>query len=91
MSFFGIKGIRVRIFNTTGPRKMGDVCADLTFRAIQIERGYIPPALRVGSMENRRAILDVRDLVSALILLAAKVHLVKYITQALKKCTQSMK
>lgn len=69
---FGIKGIRVRIFNTTGPRKIGDVCADLTLRAIQIEKGYIPPALRVGNMENRRAILDVRDLVSALILLAKK-------------------
>ncbi len=69
---YGIKGIRARIFNTTGPRKTGDVCADLTLRAVRIEKGYTPPILQVGNRESRRAILDVRDLISALILLAQK-------------------
>ena len=69
---YGIKGIRARIFNTTGPRKTGDVCSDLTFRAVQIEKGSIPPMLRAGNTKSRRAILDVRDLVSALILLAQR-------------------
>jgi len=67
---YGIKGIRARIFNTTGPRKTGDVCADLTFRTVRMEKGFTPPVLKVGNRESRRAILDVRDLVSALILLA---------------------
>ena len=34
---FGIKGYPVRIFNTTGPGKHDDVCADLTKRLIEIE------------------------------------------------------
>jgi len=69
---WGIKGIRARIFNTTGPRKTGDVCSDLTFKAVQIEKGSIPPILRAGNTKSRRAVLDVRDLVSALILLAQR-------------------
>lgn len=66
----GIPSICARIFNTTGPRKRGDVCADLTWRTIQIEKGNIQPILRVGNLETSRAITDVRDLVSALQLLA---------------------
>jgi GDP-4-dehydro-6-deoxy-D-mannose reductase len=65
-----IPSVCARIFNTTGPRKTGDVCADFTHRAIQIERGRIPPVLKVGNLETWRAITDVRDLVHALELLA---------------------
>jgi len=67
----GIKTIRARIFNTTGPRKTNDVVADFTMRAVEIERGNMEK-LRVGNLKTKRAITDVRDLVSALLLLSDK-------------------
>lgn len=68
----GIRSVCARIFNTTGPRKTGDVCADFTQRAVRAELGLIPPRLKVGNLETWRAITDVRDLASALELLAAR-------------------
>jgi GDP-4-dehydro-6-deoxy-D-mannose reductase len=67
----GIKCIRARIFNTTGTRKVKDVTSDFTKRAIQIERGDVN-VFNVGNLTSQRSIADVRDLVSALVLLAAK-------------------
>jgi nucleoside-diphosphate-sugar epimerase len=67
-----IKAIRARIFNTTGPKKVNDVASDFTRRAVEIEKGYIPPILRVGNINTSRAITDVRDLVMALRMLAEK-------------------
>jgi len=67
-----IRSICARIFNTTGPRKTGDVCADFTQRAVRIEMRLDEPVLRVGNLDSWRAILDVRDLASALELLADK-------------------
>jgi GDP-4-dehydro-6-deoxy-D-mannose reductase len=64
-----LKTVRPRIFNTTGPRKVGDVASDFTRRAVEIELG-LSNRLRVGNLTTRRAITDVRDLVQALILLA---------------------
>lgn len=66
-----IKCIRARIFNTTGPRKVNDVVADFTMRAVDIEKGRMKK-LRVGNLSTKRAITDVRDLVSALLLLSEK-------------------
>jgi GDP-4-dehydro-6-deoxy-D-mannose reductase len=63
---YSIPSIRIRIFNTTGPSKIGDVCSDLTRRAIEIELGIRPPCLTVGNLTSRRAIIDVRDMVRAL-------------------------
>jgi GDP-4-dehydro-6-deoxy-D-mannose reductase len=63
---YAIPSIRIRIFNTTGPGKLGDVCSDLTRRAVEIETGIRPPVLMVGNTTNRRAIIDVRDFVRAL-------------------------
>jgi nucleoside-diphosphate-sugar epimerase len=65
-----IRAIRARIFNTTGPRKRADVVSDFCARVARIRRDG--GTLRVGNLETRRAILDVRDLVSALILLAER-------------------
>ena len=65
----GIRTIRARIFNTTGPRKVGDVLSDFCRRAVAIERGS-ESTLRVGNLDTRRGITDVRDLVHALLLLA---------------------
>lgn len=65
----GLKVIRARIFNTTGPRKVGDVASDFTYRVVEVEIGKAE-CLRVGNLTTRRAITDVRDLVRALTLLA---------------------
>lgn len=67
-----LRAVCARIFNTTGARKTGDVCADFTQRMAQIEAGMHPPVLRVGNLETHRAITDVRDLACALELLAKK-------------------
>jgi GDP-4-dehydro-6-deoxy-D-mannose reductase len=64
----GIRSIRARIFNCTGPRKRADVVSDFAARVARIMRDG--GALRVGNLETRRAIIDVRDLVDAIILLA---------------------
>lgn len=66
-----IRCIRVRIFNSTGTRKVNDVTSDFTKRAIEAERSGIWE-LRVGNLETKRAIMDQRDLVSGLMLLAEK-------------------
>ena len=63
---FGIKSVNVRIFNTTGPGKVNDVCSDFTKRLIEIEKGINPEKkLRVGNLNVRRAITDVRDVIRA--------------------------
>jgi len=67
----GIKTIRARIFNTTGPRKANDVVADFSLRARMIELGKLDK-MRVGNLSTQRAITDVRDLVNALVLLSEK-------------------
>jgi nucleoside-diphosphate-sugar epimerase len=64
-----IQGIRARIFNTTGPRKTNDVCSDFTRKVVEIEKG-MRSFLPVGNLETKRAITDVRDLVTALDLLS---------------------
>lgn len=66
-----IRCIRARIFNSTGTRKVNDVTSDFTRRAVLAERSGIYE-LRVGNLNTKRAILDQRDLVSALLLLAQK-------------------
>lgn len=64
-----IRCIRARIFNSTGTRKVNDVTSDFTYRAIMAERTGVFE-LKVGNLETRRAIMDQRDLINALMLLA---------------------
>lgn len=66
-----IRSIRARIFNSTGTRKVNDVTSDFTKRAVLSERSG-DYTLRVGNLDTHRAIMDQRDLVNALMLLAAK-------------------
>lgn len=66
-----IRCIRVRIFNSTGTRKVNDVTSDFTKRAVLAEKSGVYE-LRVGNLETKRAIMDQRDLVNGLILLAEK-------------------
>ena len=67
---YAIPTIRIRIFKTTGPGKLDEVCSDLAKRAVEIELGIRPPSLPVGNLTSRRSIVDVRDLVPALYLAA---------------------
>lgn len=67
---YSIPSVRIRIFNTTGPGKVGDVCSDLIQRAVQIELGIRPPFLPIGNLTSRRTITDVRDTARALCLSA---------------------
>ncbi len=69
---YGIRCIRVRLFNSTGPKRVKDVCSDFTRRAVMIEKGLADPVLKVGNLETKRAITDVRDVVNALWMLIEK-------------------
>lgn len=66
-----IRCIRARIFNSTGTRKVNDVTSDFTKRAVEAEKTGIWE-LRVGNLNTQRAIMDQRDLVKGLMLLADK-------------------
>lgn len=62
---FGIKSVTIRIFNTTGPRKINDVCSDFTKQIVLMEKGFQEPILKVGNITTKRAITDVRDMIEA--------------------------
>lgn len=68
---YGLKAIRVRLFNCTGPRKIGDISSDFARRAIELKRKG-DNNLTVGNLSSYRAILDVRDVCSGLLILAKK-------------------
>jgi GDPmannose 4,6-dehydratase len=59
-----------RMFTHTGPRR-GDVFAESSFakQVAMIERGLIPPEVKVGNLNSLRTIADVRDAVRAYYLL----------------------
>lgn len=68
---FGIKTIRIRLFNCTGKNKDQDITGDFVKRAVVLARTG-GNKLVVGNLTAKRAILDVRDLCSALVLLDEK-------------------
>lgn len=59
---YGLRVVRTRAFNHTGPRR-GEVFATSNFarQIAEIERGGRPPFLSVGNVEARRDFSDVRD------------------------------
>jgi GDP-4-dehydro-6-deoxy-D-mannose reductase len=62
----GLKVIIVRPFNHTGPRQTPAFAAPSMARQIAlIERGVLEPVIRVGNLEARRDLSDVRDVVRA--------------------------
>lgn len=67
----GLRCIRARIFNSTGTRKINDVTSDFTKRAVEAEQKGTY-SIKVGNLHTRRAIMDQRDLISALAMLAEK-------------------
>ena len=68
---FGIKTMRIRLFNCTGKNKDQDITGDFAKRAVMLERSGDNHFV-VGNLTAYRAILDVRDLCSALYLLNEK-------------------
>ncbi len=63
---FGLRIVRGRLFITTGPGKTGDALNDFAQRVAALERHGGPGKLRVGNLEVRRDISDVRDVVRAI-------------------------
>jgi GDP-4-dehydro-6-deoxy-D-mannose reductase len=63
---YGLKVVRTRGFNHTGPRR-GDVfvCSDFAKQIVSIEYGLQEPVIHVGNLEARRDFTDVRDMVRA--------------------------
>jgi GDP-4-dehydro-6-deoxy-D-mannose reductase len=63
---YGIKAIRTRGFNHTGPRR-GEVFVTSNFakQVAEIEAGLNPPVMRVGNLDAVRDFTDVRDMVRA--------------------------
>lgn len=63
---YGIKVIRTRAFNHTGPRRPAIfVCSDFAHQIVEIEKGKKEPAIHVGNLESIRDFTDVRDIVKA--------------------------
>ena len=62
----GLKVVRTRAFNHTGPRR-GDVfvCSDFAKQIALAEKGKRDPVIRVGNLEAIRDFTDVRDIVKA--------------------------
>lgn len=66
---YGIKIIRTRGFNHTGPRR-GDTFAESNFakQIAMIEKGKQDPVIHVGNLDARRDYTDVRDMVRGYLL-----------------------
>lgn len=63
---YGLKTVRTRGFNHTGPRR-GEVFVTSNFarQVAMIEKGRQAPVVKVGNLEARRDFTDVRDMVRA--------------------------
>lgn len=63
---FGMTVMTTRMFTHTGPRR-GDVFHESTFakQIAMIEKGLIPPIVKVGNLDSLRTYADVRDAVRA--------------------------
>lgn len=69
---YGIRVFRYRIFTTTGAGKVGDSSNDFASQVAAIERTRHPGVLKVGNLDSRRDISDVRDAVRAMCTVVAK-------------------
>ena len=63
---YGMMVMTTRMFTHTGPRR-GDVFHESTFakQIAMIEKGLIPPVVKVGNLDSLRTYADVRDAVRA--------------------------
>jgi GDP-4-dehydro-6-deoxy-D-mannose reductase len=68
-----LKVIHVRPFNHFGPGQLeGYVVSDYAAQVARIEKGLIPPVIKVGDLSCSRDFTDVRDVVNAYALLLEK-------------------
>ena len=70
---YGLKTIRTRAFNHTGPRR-GDVFVTSNFarQIVEIELGKRKPVVHVGNLSAQRDFTDVRDVVRAYFLVCTQ-------------------
>jgi GDP-4-dehydro-6-deoxy-D-mannose reductase len=62
----GLRAIRFRLFNHTGPRQTETFAVpSFASQIVRIERGEQPPVIKVGNLDAERDILDVRDVAEA--------------------------
>jgi GDP-4-dehydro-6-deoxy-D-mannose reductase len=70
---YGMRIIRTRAFNHTGPRRGGVfVCSDFTRQVVEVEKKKRPPVIHVGNLDARRDFTDVRDIVRGYVLALEK-------------------
>jgi len=69
---FGIEAINIRFFNQTGPRKIGDACADFISKIAKIELELTEPIIEVGNLNPYRDFTGIRDTLNAIWLAATK-------------------
>jgi len=61
---YGLKIIRTRAFNTTGPGEKEDfVCSNFARQIALIEKGKQGPTIYVGNLDAKRDFVDIRDVV----------------------------
>jgi GDP-4-dehydro-6-deoxy-D-mannose reductase len=66
MTYRGLKCVRFRPFNHTGPGQAdGFVLPDFAAQIAKIEAGLAPPVMEVGNLDVERDFLDVGDVVDA--------------------------
>lgn len=69
----GLKSVRLRLFNHTGPGQTeAFVVPSFAAQIARIEAGLQPPVIRVGNSDATRDFLDVRDVTSAYALAVLK-------------------
>jgi GDP-4-dehydro-6-deoxy-D-mannose reductase len=68
----GVRTVRLRVFNTTGPGKINDAPSDFIRQLVRIKQGRQPAVVTTGNLSPRRAFLDVRDAVKGLHLAALR-------------------
>ncbi len=69
---FGIESINVRFFNQTGPRKVGDACADFISKVAQIDLELTEPMIEVGNLNTFRDFTGIKDTIQGVWLAAVK-------------------
>ena len=70
---YGLRTVRVRAFNHTGPgRPKQYAISNFAYQVAEIERRAAPPELHVGNLDVRRDYMDVRDMVNAYLLAMEK-------------------
>lgn len=61
---YGLRTIRTRAFNITGPGERKDfVCSNFACQIALIEKGKQEPTIYVGNLEAKRDFVDIRDVV----------------------------